>query len=403
MLTLHNVTELFFSKGGIIIKAKFTTEQLRAIYETCSKKELYKDWNEVAAILNKRFNLSYNESTYRKAWQYFDRMFNACKDIFMTSDDGCKELDTKKRELERAKIQFRDERNAWQRQNYNAARVEQKLDALEKYIMDNHHIQLDVKAGENNPDRIAVVCCSDWHIGTCYDNEFGTYNSDIAKKRIAEYASKAIYICRRNDVGKVIIAGLGDSINGSIHRSVQVTNRENVIEQIMLASELMLSFIEEFLRKGMNVIFTNVSGNHSRIDRKDDALKDERLDDIIGWYCNTHLRDCENFTYSKAEDTSFSSVLGFWFCHGDYDSFSKNGLANLVLAKGYKPNAVFMGHYHTMAINDCYDVKICRSGCLGGSGDDYTVQKRLKGKPSQLVAIAEGNDVNQFYNITFEK
>ena len=62
-----------------------------------------------------------------------------------------------------------------------------------------------------------------------------------------------------------------------------------------------------------------------------------------------------------------------------------------------------MGHYHTMAIDDCYDVKICRSGCLGGSGDDYTVQKRLKGKPSQLMAIMDDGEINQYYNITFEE
>lgn len=388
---------------GISAQKKFTQSELREIFDVCSRKDLTGDWCKIRDVLNKRLGKDYNESTYRKRYAAYCEMKAACRDIDpdFTGDDT--DLTIQKRELERAKIQFRDERNAWQKQNYNTARVQQKLDYLEEYIRNRSAEKLDIRLRSSNNNKTAIVCCSDWHIGCCYNNEYGVYNSDIAKRRIAEYASKAISICESNDVTSVIIAGLGDNISGSIHKSVQITNRENVIEQIMLASELMLSFLKEFVDRGLHVVFTNVSGNHSRIDTKNDAIKDERLDDLIGWYCNTHLCDFPNFTYIKAEDTSFSNVYGCWFCHGDYDSFGKSGLSNLVLAKGYKPKAVFMAHYHTMAIDDCYDVKICRSGCLGGSGDGYTVQKRLKGKPSQLMAIMDDGEINQYYNITFEE
>lgn len=388
---------------GISAHQKFTQSELREIFDVCSRKELTGDWKKIRDILNSRLKKDYNESTYRKRFAAYIEMKQACKDIDPDFTGDTTDLMVQKRELERAKIQFRDERNAWQRQNYNTARVEQKLDYLEDCIKHSSPAKLDVKLKEINSNKTAIICCSDWHIGACYDNEYGKYNSDIAKARISEYASKAIVICETNNVHNVIISNLGDSISGFIHQSIQVTNRENVIEQVMLASELMLSFIKEFVKRGFGVTFTNVSGNHSRIAAKSDAIKDERLDDLIGWYCNTHLKEYPNFLYLKAEDTTFSDVFGFWFCHGDYDSFSKSGLANLVLAKGFKPRAVFLGHYHTMAIDDCYDVKICRSGCLGGSGDDYTVQKRLKGKPSQLIAIWDGEELNQFYNITFEE
>lgn len=388
---------------GISAHQKFTQSELREIFDVCSRKELTGDWKKIRDILNSRLKKDYNESTYRKRYASYVEMKQACKDIDPDFTGDTTDVMVQKRELERAKIQFRDERNAWQKQNYNTARVEQKLDYLEDCIKNSSPAKLDVKLKESNSTKTAIICCSDWHIGACYDNEYGKYDSDIAKARISEYASKAIMICETNGVHNVIIAGLGDNISGLIHHSIQVTNRENVIEQVMLASEYMLAFIKEFVKRGFGVTFTNVSGNHSRISTKDDAIKDERLDDLIGWYCNTHLKEYPHFLYLKAEDTTFSNVFGFWFCHGDYDSFSKSGLANLVLTKGFKPHAVFMGHYHTMAIDDCYDVKICRSGCLGGSGDDYTVQKRLKGKPSQLMAIWDGKELNQFYNITFEK
>ena len=354
----------------------------------------------MADVLNKRFNTDYSESCFRKAWQYFDRMYTACKDIFTTSDDGCRELDTQKRELERAKIQFRDERNAWQRQNYNSARVEQKLDYLEKVITESNPTDLQISLRENNAKKTAIITCSDWHIGECFDNEWGYYNSDIARDRIEEYASKAIQRCILEGVSNVIIAGCGDLCSGNIHAAIAVTNRENVIEQIMLASEYMLGFVKAFVDKGFMVTFTNISGNHSRISRKDEAVKDERLDNLVGWFVSTHLKDYPNFIYTKPQDTTLAEIDGYWFVHGDNDVFGKAGLSSLVLAKGYKPIAIFSGHMHTMAIDDCYDVKICRGGSLCGSGNDYTIEKRLKGKATQLMAIAEDGELCQFYNIT---
>ena len=351
-------------------------------------------------MLNKRFGTNYNESTFRKAWQYFDRMYDACKDIFTDSDDGCKELAAKKREFERAKIQFRDERVAWQRQNYNTARVEQKLDYLEALIKESQPEDIKVELRESNSHKTAIVTCSDWHIGECFDNEWGYYDSDIARERVKLYAEKAIQRCIIEGVSDVIVAGLGDMCSGSIHQAIAVTNRENVIEQIMLASEIMLNFVKAFVDKGFAVSFINIAGNHSRIARKDDAVKDERLDNLIGWFVSTHLSTYPNFRYVKSQDTTLGEVDGFWFVHGDNDRFGKSGLANLVLAKGYKPNAIFMGHLHTFAVDDCYDVKVCRGGSLCGSGNDFTIEKRLKGNATQLMAIAENGNVCQFYNMT---
>lgn len=384
---------------GISAHQKFTQSELREIFDVCSRKELTGDWNKIRDILNSRLKKNYNESTYRKRFCAYVEMKNACKEIDPDFTGDTTDVMVQKRELERAKIQFRDERNAWQRQNYNSARVEQKMDYLESIIKESNPTDLQISLRENNAKKTAIITCSDWHIGECFDNEWGRYNSDIARERITEYASKAIQRCILEGVSNVIISGLGDLVSGSIHKSIAVTNRENVIEQIMLASEYMLSFVKAFVDKGFFVTFTNICGNHSRIDMKNDAIKDERMDNLIGWFVSTHLKAYHNFKCVKPQDTTLAEVDGFWFVHGDNDNFGKSGLSSLVLAKGFKPHAVFMGHLHSFAVDDCYDVKICRGGSLCGSGNDYTIEKRLKGKPTQLMAIAEDGEVCQFYNI----
>ena len=331
-------------------------------------------------------------------------MFDACKDIFISNTDTCREIDTKKRELERAKIQFRDERNAWQKQNYNSARVEQKLDYLESVIKEQGENKYQISyTSVGNGSKAMVVCLSDLHIGACFDSMWGSYNSDVARTRLAEYFSNIVDIGRRHEIHDVVVLGLGDTISGSIHKSIQCTNRENVIQQIMMASELITNFVAG-LCEHFNVGFINVSGNHSRMDLKDEALKDERLDDLIGWYVKNSLSHVDNFTYIKCCDNTIGEVdicnNKYWTVHGDYDAFNKTGLANLVLAKGYKPAGIFCGHLHASAMEDIADIKYIRSGSLCGSGDDFTVQKRLTGKPSQTVVICNSEGIECIYPVT---
>lgn len=344
-----------------------------------------------------------DESAYRKPLQaaksYYEDVFSK-----MVSSEYSDEIMTTKRELERAKIQFRDERNAWQRQNYNSARVEQKLDYLENVIVEQGKQKFcPVYTPVGFEDNVMVVCLSDLHIGICYDTIWGKYDSDIAYSRLTEYLSNCIEIGKRHKVRDVVVVGLGDEISGNIHKSVQCTNRENVIEQIILASDYISGFISE-LCNYFNVGFLNISGNHSRIDTKEDAIKDERLDCLIGWYVKKSLSHIDNFCYIDSDDNTIGEVEicnhKYWAVHGDYDAFTKLGLANLVLAKGYKPAGIFCGHLHAAAMDDIADVKYIRSGSLCGSGDDYTVQKRLTGKPSQTVAICNEEGIECIYPVT---
>ena len=99
-------------------------------------KDLIGSWNDVADVLNELLGTNYGESKFRKDKATFDRMLNANRDKFVASDQQLQDIRFAQRELERLKIQFRDERNAWQKQNYIDARIEQKLDLLEKQLSD---------------------------------------------------------------------------------------------------------------------------------------------------------------------------------------------------------------------------------------------------------------------------
>lgn len=375
------------------------------IYRITGEKDQIGSWQDVADILNELLGTEYTESKFRKQRQTFDKMLSANRSKFADSDAQLKEIEIQKRELERKKIQFRDERNAWQKQNFTDARVEEKLDKLESELTSLGRTNFD---GHNNfsidSDNDMLIILSDLHIGQTFDSIFGKYNTDIAKDRLNQLLNEVISIRDLHNSKNCYVSLQGDLISGNIHKSIQVSNRENVIEQIKIATELISSFCYELSLHFEAVFMSNVSGNHTRMDRKDDAIHDERLDDIISWAVELSLKHIDNFhILHRNIDTGISDISirgkSYIAVHGDYDGFNKTGVQNLCLALGFVPYAITYGHLHVCSVDETNGVKMIRGGSLAGCGDSYTIEKRLTGKPSQMVCICTDRGVKAYYPI----
>ena len=375
------------------------------ILRICNDKEQIGSWQDVANVINELTGNDFGESTYRKKYQTFKKMLDANQSKFTDSETQLKEIEIQKRELERKKIQFRDERNAWQKQNFTDARVEEKLDKLELELSSLGRMNFD----EHNrvsisSDNDMLIILSDLHIGQTFDSIFGKYNTDIARDRLNQLLNEVISIRELHNSKSCYVSLQGDLISGNIHKSIQVANRENVIEQIKIATELISSFCYELSLHFDAVFMSNVSGNHTRMDRKDDAIHDERLDDIIGWAIELSLKHIDNFhVLHRNIDTGIADIpirgKSYIAVHGDYDGFNKSGVQNLCLALGFVPYAITYGHLHICSVDETNGVKMIRGGSLAGCGDSYTIEKRLTGKPSQMVCICTEKGVKAYYPI----
>lgn len=368
----------------------------------------YKNWREITPMVNKELfgddeSQYRDESAYRKACKYARDFKDA--GIFNSDEEYLKELQIQKRELERKKIQFRDERNAWQKQNYTDARVEEKLNKLELELTSLGRINFDKHNDVSiDSDNDMLIILSDLHIGQTFDSIFGKYNTDVAKDRLNQLLKEIISIRKLHNSKKCYVSLQGDLISGNIHKSIQISNRENVIEQIKIATELISSFCYELSLHFETVFMSNVSGNHTRMDRKDDAIHDERLDDIIGWAIGLSLKHIDNFhILHRNIDTGIADIQirgkSYISVHGDYDGFNKSGVQNLCLALGYLPYAITYGHMHVCSVDETNGVKMIRGGSLAGCGDSYTIEKRLTGKPSQMICICTNKGVKAYYPV----
>lgn len=375
------------------------------IFRVSKDKDQIGTWEDMAALFNTILGKNFTESYYRKRNKKHDRISCATEYNDQIDQKQFDKMMIGKREFERKKIQFRDERNAWQKQNYIDARAEEKLDRLEEELTSIGKINFEKhEEVQVSSDNDMLVILSDLHIGQTFDSAFGKYNTDIAEDRLRQLLNNIISIQKTHNSEKCYVSLQGDLISGNIHKSIQVTNREDVIEQIKIATELISSFCYELSKHFRVVFMTNVSGNHTRIESKKDAIHDERLDDIISWAVELSLKHIGNFHVLKRNiDTGIADISirnkTYIAVHGDMDSYNKSGVQNLCLALGFVPYAILFGHLHTCSVDEVNGVKMIRGGSLAGCGDQYTIEKRLTGKPSQMICICNSDGVIAYYPV----
>lgn len=368
-------------------------------------------WKEITPTLNQQLREEdeyYDESAYRKKYQaakkFYDEIFSQQGD-----EDFKKEQEELLREIKKEKIKLRDERTESNRGIRIEARVEDKLDYLEDIISKQGKIDYkplkpeERKAIQIKSDNDLVIMLSDLHIGQTFASAWGRYDLEVAKDRMQQYLHKIIEIKDRHNSENCFVTLQGDMISNSIHKSIAITNRENVIEQVIEASEMVTSFLAELSRYFNNVTVASVVGNHSRIDKKEDALKDERLDTIIEWYAKSKLEDFENIEFVDAFDNTFTSFVVrdkiYFVVHGDYDQMNQSGLAKLSMMAGFFPYCVLFGHKHFPATTEINGIKLVQSGSLPGSGDDHTIELRLSGRPSQTVLVCTDKGIECNYTV----
>lgn len=322
----------------------------------------------------------------------------------ITAGDVLSELDEKKIAFQKEKQKLFDQRTALNRLIRERARQEELNEILVEAVANGNLPQLDyTPSGVATSDNDILVSLNDIHYGANVDNYWNKYNSDICRDMMRKYLDHIIAIGQLHRSENCIVWENGDAISGNIHHSIAVTNKENVIEQVIGVSELIAEFLAELSKYFLTVQFVSVSGNHSRLDIKDRALKEERLDDLVEWYLSARLQNFENVIIGVGERVDSTMYLidvrGKTYCgiHGDYDGSAAKVQALQTMAR--RPlYAVLSGHLHHCRMDEVQGIKTVMAGSFLGM-DDYCVSKRIYGRPEQMICICDGSGIRCSYNI----
>lgn len=319
--------------------------------------------------------------------------------------DKMAELDAKMIELRSERQKFYDQRAAFTKAVRDRSRQEELNEILNEAVRnaelpDLQYEPHDIWASDTD----LLVSLNDIHYGAVNDNYWNQYDPDICKLMFENYLNQIIEIGKIHKSENCIVWANGDLISGNIHYSIAVTNKESVVGQLVGVSELIANFLSELSKHFVTVKFVTVAGNHSRINpNKDMALIDERLDDLVEWYLKARMAQFDNVQIGacmRIDPTMYiMDVRGKKYVgvHGDYDKGDSkiHAIQNMAGGDVY---AILSGHLHHNAIDSVHGVKTVMGGSFLGI-DDFCIQRRILGRPEQLVCVVDSSGIRCYYDV----
>lgn len=378
-------------------------------------------WGQITMIMNASTHNVYDESTWRKRFRKMGGNFRDIEEVIEApvAEEEVKEeepdmyevtndIETEVNNFDAAKmlVRLRDEKTAMNRMIRSEARKDAVFDLFRSEIhkYDSKPAPKKTHGGISDKEVAVYALLSDIHYGSSFVSAAGSYNSDIASERVMSYADKIIEVGLRNGANVCYVSLLGDMISGIIHTPMRIENRENAVEQIVGVSELVADFLYKLSDVFDKVYVNSVSGNHSRLDMSaENALRAEKLDALIPWYCKAKLSNISNVQF--VENEIDPTVCSFTICgknfigvHGDMDRDLMKSAMRLEHLWGKPVDYLVSGHYHTPNLQ-MEDRVYIRNGSVVGSGDDFTMRNRLFGSPSQVCMTVTEDGVQSVWPV----
>ena len=312
----------------------------------------------------------------------------------ITFEDFENQVEDIKRGLYKQQVKTRDAANSYRRALREDARVEYMNDLIKESVAklnDLPAVEDAIDESVLNDNVEAVMLFSDLHVGMELDNFYNKYNVEIARRRVQRYVNRVIELCHHNNVRKLNVLNLGDLIHGNIHVSARIENNEDLISQIMTASEIMSEALNQLQAAAPEVIYRSCSDNHSRVtpDFRQNIEK-ENYFRLIDFYLEARLKDTNiQIVHDNLDvDLGMFELLNgkkMMFAHGHRENINTIIQGMLGATRQYI-DYVCVGHYHESKMKSFQGAKVFVNSSICGS-DSYAQSKRLYGNAEQTLLI----------------
>lgn len=410
---------------------RYTKEEIydlgcKFIDMTASEKRLFGGWDKLLSILqplDKNGEVMTKGETFRcwiKSLRYAkgavvkdERLISGKTIDDITFEEFENQTEAIKQGLYKQQVKTRDVMNSYRRSLRDDARVEYMNDIIKESILKLQDLPTieftpaEVLESEAEGDAEAIMLFSDLHIGLEVNNFFNVYNTEIAKKRVAKYVEDTIYLCRKNNVKRLNILNLGDLINGNLRTTARIENNEDVIGQVMIASEIMSEALNKLQEAAPEVVYRSCSDNHSRVTPNfKENIEKENYFRLIDFYLEARLKDSNiQFCHDNLdvdlglfELTNGKKVM---FAHGHRENINTIVQGFMGAIRGYV-DYVCVGHFHESKMKSFQGAKVFVNSSICGA-DNFAQSKRLYGVAEQtLIIISDGIESVNHINLNIK-
>ena len=321
------------------------------------------------------------------------------------NDELNEEIEQKLATLFKEQTKYKDLLAVYRKKLRDEARIEVMVDAIKDTIKDlkalpqvnylNTRERLSILKKGTTPNE-AVLLLSDLHIGVECDNFYNQYNSKVASERMSILVANVIDYCQRNSVQRLNILNLGDCIHGVIHISARVEQEMDVINQVMVASEIISQALNLLQDAAPEVIYRSAVDNHSRVvANKNEHIEKENFSKLIDWYLQERLKNTKiKFANDNLDDTlgKFELLNGqkIMFSHGHLETVNTI-MQQWVGATKEFIDYICIGHWHCEKIKSYQDARVIVNGSIVGT-EQYAFNHRLFSHPAQYLLIFENTN-----------
>lgn len=150
------------------------------------------------------------------------------------------------------------------------------LSSLDALNANDGLFEIVPKESSGTSEGVVVMVASDWHVEQVVGPEVGglnRFNPDIARERVTKFFQHGLRLIRllQQDIkiNTVVLALLGDFINGTIHEEFSDTNSSLPTDALTTAQTMLIGGIDFLLShfEG-NLVLPCHSGNHARMTQK---------------------------------------------------------------------------------------------------------------------------------------
>ena len=252
---------------------------------------LIDSWKDVSDIVNSQLCKDEKKwkdcDTFRRqistAKRYYDNVFSKMGNDKEYDPDIQKQLEALRKE--RIKIQTLNvERNRIDREEARRELFYEQVHTLAQTIPVPKFNALQIK---ENIEETYVLCLADIHAGAKFKSLTNEYSLEIMQDRFDLLSVDVINFIEKYGVKKLIVLGLGDTVQGLIHTNDLKINDSSMVVAVVTVAKTIAMFLTK-LSQYVNIDYVHVgSSNHSQLrllGTKPNELMDEDVEYIIAHY-----------------------------------------------------------------------------------------------------------------------
>lgn len=191
----------------------------------------------------------------------------------LAAHDAVRNQRASDRQIESLKRKLADANQRLKQAEEDLEKAESRVDFI-RSLADPSIEQYDRKPLKPGGQATALILLSDWHVEETVDpetiNGLNEYNLEIAERRIRQMFENSVSLIEaarnKSNIKDLVVAVLGDMINGYIHDENKETNSLSPTEASLFVQDHLASGLE-FLKKHSgckSILVPAVSGNHGR-------------------------------------------------------------------------------------------------------------------------------------------